>query len=375
MNDDQMLTQEEIDSLLNEGNQADAGGVGRYLTGIEADALGEIGNISFGSAATTLSELLKQKVEITTPEISLIKRSRLKDEFPYPYVAVQVEYTEGLEGSNVLVIHTDDARIIADLMMDGDGSQPPEDIGEMELSAVQEAMNQMMGTASTSMSTVFNKKVDISPPSIEVMDVKDGKGTELIPGDEELMKVSFNLKVGSLIDSNIMQLISVDFAKKLVGELINTGKEEKGEGGEQEKTEAQKAPQQRDQEVVPRMANESDETRHLGSSSRSRDIQSAVFSDFDETNDVQTKTKNLNMLFDIPLQVTVELGRTRRTVKDVLRLSPGSVIELDKLAGEPVDIYVNNKMIAKGEVVVIDENFGVRVTEISSQQDRMQKLQ
>lgn len=131
-------------------------------------------------------------------------------------------------------------------------------------------------------------------------------------------------------------------------------------------------------ENIEQPAPQSAGSQHLGSSLGSdenkADIQSAMFSDFDETDEFKAKSQNLNMLFDIPLQVTVELGRTKRTVKDILQMSPGTVIELDKLAGEPVDIYVNGKRIAKGEVVVIDENFGVRVKEITRQSDRIQNL-
>ncbi|HEU5140237.1 MAG TPA: flagellar motor switch phosphatase FliY [Bacillales bacterium] len=389
MSDDHMLSQEEIDALLNgqdDGGENDE--INNYLSTVEMDAIGEIGNISFGSAATALSELLNQKVEITTPTLSIVKRSGLDNEFPHPHVAIFVKYTEGFKGSNVLVIKTKDASTIANLMMGGDGTAPTEEIGEMEMSAVQEAMNQMMGSASTSMSTVFNMKIDISPPKVEMMDFTENEEIDSLPVDDEMMlKVSFHLKVGDLIDSNIMHLLPIGFTKDMVAQLMQSSQDEEVE----ENVEAasintmseEQAPRSR--EVEPEVEKQSQplpqqskssESQYLGSSSlRSRDVQSAVFSDFEETGDVQSETKNLNMLFDIPLQVTVELGRTQRTVKDILRLSPGSVIELDKLAGEPVDIYVNNKMIAKGEVVVIDENFGVRVTEIASQKDRIQKLQ
>lgn len=379
MDNDNILSQEDIDALLSEGEETPDHGVAQNVTDTESDTLGEIGNISFGSAATTLSELLRQKVEITTPDVFLIERNLLNEEFPKPHVAVHVNYTKGLEGSNLFVIQSDDARVIADLMMDGDGTEPPEEIGEMELSAVEEAMNQMMGTASTSMSKMFNKRVDISPPSIGLIDMKENKGVEFIPDSEELLMVRFNLKIGSLVDSNIMQLLPVDFAKHMVSELMGLG-DDPGEGeaeqvNPQDPNDKRDDPAHEDKAIQSHASTRREEAQHLGSTARSHDIQSAVFSDFEETDDTRVETQNLNMLYDIPLQVTVELGRTRRTVKEILRLSPGSVVELDKLAGEPVDIYVNNIMIAKGEVVVIDENFGVRVTEIASKQDRMQKLQ
>jgi flagellar motor switch protein FliN len=374
-----MLSQDEIDALLNGGSPSSSGTTETedYLSTIEQDALGEIGNISFGSAATALSTLLNQKVEITTPTVSVVKRTELKDEFPIPHVAVQVTYTEGIEGANLLVIRKSDAQIIADLMLGGEGTNPSPDFGELQLSAVGEAMNQMMGSASTSMSTIFNKKVDISPPKIDFLDVVSN--TSLIPDEEILVKVSFRLKVGELIDSNIMQLIDAEFSKDLVHKLMNP------EPAVEQAPVADYKPQEEKQPVKqPALQDHEEsyvqrETRPEPSPSyqpqmRDVSVKPASFSDFSDFGSSQTETKNLDMLLDIPLQVTVELGRTKKTIKDILEMSAGSIVELDKLAGEPVDIFVNHKMIAKGEVVVIDENFGVRVTEILSQRDRLEKL-
>lgn len=220
----EMLSQDEIDALLkgtsDDSHKPDTE-IQQYLDDMEQDAIGEIGNISFGSSATALSTLLNQKVEITTPKVAVISKKDLTKEFPQPYVAIEVTYTEGFTGSNMLVIQQSDAAIIADLMIGGDGSSPDESMGEIQLSAVQEAMNQMMGSAATSMSTVFNKKVDISPPRLELLDLKEGEGTETLEREDLLIKVSFQLKVGSLIDSNIMQLLPIHFAKELIDELMN----------------------------------------------------------------------------------------------------------------------------------------------------------
>ncbi|MBQ0139888.1 MAG: flagellar motor switch phosphatase FliY, partial [Kurthia sp.] len=241
---DEMLSQEEIEALLR-GESLDAKpadndssddndtqeqyNVEDYLDDMARDALGEIGNISFGSSATALSSLLGQKVDITTPAISMINKNKLEEEFPNPYVAVQVEYTTGLVGMNLLVIKQSDAAIIADLMLGGDGLNPADELGEIHLSAVQEAMNQMMGSAATSMSTIFNKKVDISPPSIDLLNFSSNEGTENIPNDDLLVKVSFRLKIGTLIDSNIMQLLPLNFSLKLVKSLMNPEEEEEPE--------------------------------------------------------------------------------------------------------------------------------------------------
>ncbi|MGD6842035.1 flagellar motor switch phosphatase FliY [Bacillus infantis] len=404
MMSDDMLSQDEIDALL-KGTDDDSSdtvfNVEDYLTGMEQDALGEIGNISFGSSATALSTLLSQKVDITTPAVTVLDVTSLKDEFPHPYVAIQVSYTEGFSGSNLLVIKQEDAAIIADLMLGGSGKDPADLLGEIQLSAVQEAMNQMMGSAATSMSTIFSKKVDISPPSIDILNVEAGEGTDRIPDDDMIVKISFRLRIGDLIDSNIMQVLPLNFAKSLVHELMNPESMQKDETVELKKEQAPAAGsnsgmQHNGQSTSPLQGHQMPENRdvyrqpeqqaqvqqpsspqHFGAAypgTQQPQVQPAAFSNFETHQLQETETKNLDMLLDIPLQVTVELGRTKRSVKDILQLSAGSIVELDKLAGEPVDILVNSRLIAKGEVVVIEENFGVRVTDIISQSDRIKKL-
>ncbi|WP_449540017.1 flagellar motor switch phosphatase FliY [Ferdinandcohnia sp. Marseille-Q9671] len=407
MNNGNMLSQDEIDALLRGTEDLDNEKpvastqqplVADFLSLIEQDALGEIGNISFGSSATALSTLLNQKVEITTPNVTLVQSSKLADEFPHPHVAVYVNYTAGFTGTNLLVIKQSDAAIIADLMLGGSGLAAPDSLGEIQLSAVQEAMNQMMGSAATSMSTVFSKKIDISPPSIDILDIRQGEGAENLPHDDILVKISFRLKIGELIDSNIMQLVPVEFAKELVSELLSptssieaaptlevpSGLGNVGVPIQQSSQSEQSIEHQYDSSYQPNRVQDNRQNmptqpnnspQHLGGTqAKQPEIQPAVFSDFDPVPLQETESRNLNMLLDIPLQVTVELGRTKRSIKDILELSAGSIIELDKLAGEPVDVFVNGKLIAKGEVVVIEENFGVRITDIISQSDRLKKL-
>jgi flagellar motor switch protein FliN/FliY len=393
-----MLSQDEIDALLRGNDDQDDSHLTEqspskeHLTPMEVDALGEIGNISFGSSATALSTLLNQKVEITTPTVSTVHKRHLADKFPHPHVAIQVSYTIGFLGANVLVIKQSDAAIIADLMLGGDGRNPQDLLGEIQLSAVQEAMNQMMGSAATSMSTIFNKKVDISPPSIEIMDLKEGEGDGALPHQDIFIQVAFRLKIGDLVDSNIMQLLPLEFGKSLVDELLNPSPPVAP------KTEVKyEAPKEKVYDQQPMAENtrvakgysqptshepqvhqpSTHQQQHIGASKQAGyqpTVQPAAFSNFEPSPVAGGESKNLDMLLDIPLQVTVELGRTKRSVRDILELSTGSIIELDKLAGEPVDILVNNRLVAKGEVVVIDENFGVRVTDIISQSDRIKNL-
>jgi flagellar motor switch protein FliN/FliY len=401
------LSQEEIDALLRqtsdgEDEMPEALSVGLsindYLSPMEQDALGEIGNITFGSAATALSTLLGKKVEITTPKVSAIGREHFEEEFPQPHVAVHVSYIEGFEGINSLVIKAQDAQIIADLMLGGDGNVTSDDLNDIHVSAVQEAMNQMMGSSATSMSTIFNRMVNISPPGIDIMDIRNNSGMSNLPQESVFVRISFHLKIGDLIDSSIMQLLSVPFAKELVHSLMGSVSEDavpqpNVQLAPQAAQSVYTAPHQSAAPSIPQAPPMHHEPQvasippsyaeHMPSypqtlgaaASRNVNVNPVQFANLQGGGFIQGDDTNLNLLLDIPLKVTVELGRTQKQIKDILELSQGSIIELDKLAGEPVDILVNNKLIAKGEVVVIDENFGVRVTDIVSQWDRVQKIQ
>ena len=412
------LSQEEIDALLRQSSGEDsespftseAGSIdiGSLLSPMEQDAIGEIGNITFGSAATALSTLLGKKVDITTPEVSMITRDRFQDEFPIPHVAVHVRYVDGFEGINSLVIKTHDAQVIADLMLGGEGNPADEELNDIHISAVQEAMNQMMGSSATSMSTIFNRLVNISPPGIDILDVANDTGVNNIPMEDMFVKISFRLKIGDLIDSTIMQLLTVPFTKELVRSLMGDVQPEPVQvqptpapRPAPAPTPAPAAPVTQQPPAaatpIPEPAYPSSPAMNqppgygvpvppgygmppapqtLGAAAgRNVNVNPVQFASFQGAALSPTDETNLNLLLDIPLKVTVELGRTQKQIKEILELSQGSIIELDKLAGEPVDILVNNKLIAKGEVVVIDENFGVRVTDIVSQWDRVQKIQ
>lgn len=399
---DGMLSQDEIDALLKgtdiENNLHEESiegitlNIGDYFNAMEEDTIGEIGNISFGSSATALSTLLRQKVEITTPNVSIIQKSKLASQFEHPYVAIEVNFTEGFSGSNLLVIKQSDAAIIADLMIGGDGTSPDEMLGEIQVSAVQEAMNQMMGSAATSMSTIFNKKVDISPPRVELLDANETEGSITIPNEELLVQVAFRLKIGNLIDSEIMQLLPLYFAKELIEELFRPTQEAATTDSvieAQEPTSSMNFAQgqynndpfndyqiEQNKKQTTHQMYEAPQQQFIQQNKQEQtvNVKPAEFTTFNPVQYHQQDLQNLDMLLDIPLNVTVELGRTKRSVKEILELSSGSIIELDKLAGEPVDILVNSKIVAKGEVVVIDENFGVRVTDIVSQSERLNKL-
>ena len=380
-----MLSQAEIDALLNGGTNSGNGsntesGSDSDLTVQEVDALGEVGNISMGTSATTLYALLGHKVMITTPQVTVCLWEELSEQFSTGYVAVKVEYTEGLNGANLLVLKENDAKVITDLMMGGDGSNTLGDLTDLHLSAIGEAMNQMIGSAATSMSSIFDKKVDISPPKAFSMAFNENPDIVFQPGDK-LVKIAFKMDIGELIDSEIMQLIPLSFAKILVENLINA---DAGNKAQPQNNSSASAPQSKPQQQMPSqpqqysqqqyqepqynqmqqgMGQQYNEQQHQARFREPVNVQPAQFQAFDDGM-ISLERKNIGLIMDVPLQVTVELGRTNKFIRDILEFGPGSIIELDKLAGEPVDILVNGKVIAKGEVIVIDESFGVRITDI-----------
>lgn len=364
------LSQDEIDALLR-GDSVSAPTVVE-LSDIEKDALGEIGNISMGSAATTLSVLLGRRVSITTPRVSVASMEQIKGQYPLPYVVVEVGYTHGILGTNVLAIREQDALIISDLMMGGDGTNPPTELNELYLSAVSEAMNQMMGGVATSMSTMFKKKIDISPPNINLIDFAVAASiTNAVAENDNVISIAFRMEVEDLIDSEIMQILPIDVAKEMVDNLMNSMQPSEAPAAAAPKPAAAPQPQVQQPMQQPMQqqvaAPRPQPAQHVN-------VQPVQFAPLVQPNLAATDT-NIGLIMDVPLQVTVELGRTRKLIRDILELTPGSIIELDKLAGEAVDILVNGKLIAKGEVVVIDDNFGVRIVEIVSPLERTYTLQ
>jgi flagellar motor switch protein FliN/FliY len=368
-----LLSQEEINALFSQTDEKHALSIEDFLSPMEQDALGEIGNISLGSSTTALSTLLNQRVEITTPTLSIIEQERLEEVIREKHVAVHVDYTEGIRGKNLLMIKEGDAKIIANLMMGGDGTGMDEELSELHLSAVQEAMNQMMGSAATSMSTLFNQKVDISPPAIDVLGFPPKKLENL--EDEIIIEVSFRLKVGNLIDSNMIQFIPLSFGKEMINKILGTE-----EIAATSAVLEEKVVQQPTQVVTTQNASNAvtfggrSVPQSQTNTPANANVQKVEYATFSEKQAVSSSAGNIDMLYDIPLEITVELGRTKMQIRKILELGPGAVIQLDKLAGEPVDILANHKLIAKGEVVVIEENFGVRITDIINPIDRLTKM-
>jgi flagellar motor switch protein FliN/FliY len=403
-----------------------------------------------GSSATTLYSLVNRKVNITTPVVTLATWKTLLDSYEKPCVFIQIKYTKGLDGTNILVLKEHDVKVITDLMMGGDGTNTEGELGELHLSAISEAMNQMMGAAATSLSTLLQTVIDISPPESSLFDlteVKDGKEISPFLGGT-FVKISFRMQIDDLVDSTIMQLYPIDFARKLVETFINTQM-----ANIDEVTEKKPAQPENDTDTTAHIPapgtdnqtqmnntnlngmnqmgnmgmngmnqmgnmgmndmnqmnnmsmngmnqmgnmgmngmnqmgnmgmnqmgnmgmNSMNQMGNMGMNSMNQmgmmgmpgqnvNVQPAQFQSFSNDNMGTTGQENIGLIKDVPLEVTVELGRTTKSISDILDFSPGTIIELDRIAGEPIDVLVNGKFVAKGEVVVIEESFGVRITEI-----------
>ena len=373
---DGMLSQEEINALLggmgedggsdSSDTQAGAGSV--PLSSEEKDAIGEISNISMGTAATTLSTLLNQKVLITTPNVSIANWVDISQSYDRPCVFIQISYIEGLDGNNILILREKDVKIITDLMMGGNGEDVDgTELSELHLSAICEAMNQMMGSAATSISSVLEKKVDISPPTASLIDM-DGSIDEEGFGDflkGEFVKVSFRLEIGTLIDSELMQLYPIDFAKELYNKFMSSSElDQPAPAAPTPAPAPAPAPAAPTPGPAPAMSAPPQGYAQPMQPAQPVNVAPAQFQAFDNTINPLMQQENIGLIMDVPLEVTVELGRTNKTIKEILDFSPGTIIELNKLAGEAIDLLVNGKYVAKGEVVVIEDNFGIRITEI-----------
>lgn len=387
---DGILSQEEISALLNDTGSENAT-QNTSLTDNEKDAIGEIANISMGTAATTLFSLVNRKVEISTPVVSLATWDDIVEAYERPCVFIRIAYTVGLDGNNLLILKENDVKIITDLMMGGDGTNTDGELGELHLSAICEAMNQMMGSAATSLSSMLNKTIDISPPHADLIDLQENVDEGTI--DEFLknpfVKISFKMEIGDLVNSTIMQLYPISFAKEMCASITQNMEQDAAANASvtpqpEAKPEPQPTPQTAPQQTMqsqpmmgqamqgqPMMGQPMQGQPMMGQPMMSQpmmgqpvNVQPAQFQPFMGDLSAAFQKENIDLIMDVPLEVTVELGRTSKSIQEILDFAPGTIIELNKIAGEPIDVLVNGKYVAKGEVVVIEESFGVRITEI-----------
>lgn len=382
---DGVLSQEEINALLNSDDPGASGETNAeaVLTSDEADTIGEIANISMGTAATTLFSLVNKKVDISTPVVTLATWDEIVDKYERPCVLVRIAYTKGLDGSNVLVLKEQDVKIITDLMMGGDGSNVDGEIGEIHLSAISEAMNQMMGSSATSLSSMLDKMVDISPPSSDLIDLQESVGGGEIDDflDNTFVMITFKMLIDDLVDSEIMQLYPISLAKEMCASITANMQSDSASTIEEDTAapapEPQTAPEPQPQaapepqpasapqpQAVPEMAPQMAQMQYVPYPTQQVNVQPAQFQPFAGNYPAPYQPENIDLIMDVPLEVTVELGRTHKSIQDILDFAPGTIIELNKIAGEPIDVLVNGKYVAKGEVVVIEESFGIRITEI-----------
>ena len=411
-----MLSQDEINALLNGGipdapadapSEAPADAApsaasptptveldNDALTEEEKDAIGEVANISMGTSATTLYSLVNRKVNITTPVVDMATWDMIVAEYERPCVFIKIKYTEGLEGTNILILKEHDVKIITDLMMGGDGTNVEDsELTDIHLSAISEAMNQMMGSSATSLSSMLGRMIDISPPESHLVDVSGLESSEELSPFllSTFVRITFKMQIGDLVDSKIMQLYPIDFAKNLYDYFMDSQEPEAPPAPEPEAPQmaapTMSAPSAAPSMGAPTMPPPSmgmpqmgaptmdfsmgmgmqpqmGAPQQMGMPMPNINIQPASFTPFSTDVAAMQSQENIALIKDVPLEVTVELGRTSKAISDILDFAPGTIIELDKIAGEPVDVLVNGKLVAKGEVVVIEENFGVRVTEI-----------
>ena len=378
----------------------------------EIDAVGEILNISMGSAATAVSELLNAKVWITTPQVSVVKAADLNYDRLEPAICVKIVYVSGISGQNMMVLKQDDVQLILNQLMGNPLVVSPDfEFDEMNISAVSEVMNQMMGASATALSDLLGISVDISTPTPYLIEQTNFCQLAELDPDETIVAVTFNLSVDGVMNSEFMSVMSVDLAKSLSDKMI-----EKFHGDEAEAQPAkqpapapaaqhapaapQSAPAPAPQPAAP--APQPDPAQGMAQPQQPApgaypyppqgqpaypgygyqnqyaaygaypppvppvNIQNAQLHQFDAMDfGLPTDQQdNLKLLMGVPLEISVEIGTAKRKVKDILEFTQGTIIELERQAGAPVDVVVNGNLIARGDVVVIDDNFAVRITEI-----------
>lgn len=418
------------------------------LSNDEIDAIGEILNISMGSAATAISTMLDKQVIITTPNVQVQEFGKVDYRALEPALLVKIEYIEGITGSNVMMFRQQDMQVILNLLMGNEESSEDFAFDELSMSAACEVMNQMMGASATALSEFLGKTINISTPTASVTD-DENKLDLNIPLDEKIVSVSFNLDIKGVMNSNFISIMSIDLVKMIVNQVMGEAEEEQmpvqqqeslNEANMQNETAQMPTPQtqmaQQPQMAQPQMpqqpqmqmpqppqmpqqpqmppymspewqqqqgmmmgqpmqyppyaygyppmmpqgypnGQQAEEQSNVIKQSKDVHVQSAQFPNFTNQpapNAPPLKKANMGLMMNVPLSVSVEIGKTKRKIRDIIEFTQGTVIELEKQAGAPVDVVVNGQLIARGDVVVIDDNFGVRITEIVGAKELMDAL-
>ncbi|MHC1724180.1 MAG: flagellar motor switch phosphatase FliY [Aminipila sp.] len=381
-----------------------------YFTPMEIDGIGEILNISLGSSATAMSDMLGRKVTITTPNVKVRDYDEFEISEVEPAVGVEITYVTGLDGNNLMLLKKDDVRKILEILMYTEIDPDTFELDELSLSAVCELMNQMMGASATALADVIGTMVNISTPvAFEVEDAEAFK-QKYFKTDEPMVEVYFNIEIEDTFSSKFITMLSVDLCKKLVSSFGFMDDDDKKAATESAQASLKaSAPGELSQEDINQMiagaANAaSNATAPMQAQSQpqmsmqgmpmqgmpmqgypqqmyaqpqySRDPRLINVQPIQQNFEITPAEAgtNLDLIMKVPLQVSVEIGRTRKLVKEILEFGQGSLVVLDKLAGDQVDVYVNGQCIAKGDVVVVDDNFGVRITEVIKKADIINSL-
>lgn len=345
------------------------------LSEMQLDAIGEIMNISMGSAATAVSELLNAKVWITTPKVSVVEASQLNYDRLEPAICVKIEYIKGLSGSNLMILKQDDVQLILNQLMGKPPVISPDfEFDELNISAVSEVMNQMMGASSTALSDFLGMSIDISTPTpfilseINIADLQNYEQTDMVAA------INFDLTIDGVIKSEFISVLDINLAAMLADKVLGGAA-----APEPVAVEPAPAPAPAPQPIPDMYAQQGyygypnpaqgmygqpvQPVMQPQPAVNYRNAQLAQFESFEAPLGTEQK-ENLQLLMDVPLQISVEIGSTKKKIKDILEFSQGTIIELERQAGAPVDVMVNGNLIARGDVVVIDDNFAVRITEI-----------
>ena len=385
-----MLSQDEINALLNgmdvsDDNEQDAGtqdpnvpvdssqivNHDDVLTDVEKDAIGEVANISMGSSATTLYSLVNRRVNITTPVVELATWDNLLTQYERPCVFIQIKYTVGLDGTNILILKEHDVKVITDLMMGGDGTNTDGELGELHLSAISEAMNQMMGASATSLSTMLQTKIDISPPDATLLDLtKVETGGDISPFLGGLfVKISFRMQIDDLVDSSIMQLYPVEFARKVVNTFISS----QSGGSGSETVEQTVSPAADANSQTPAFSEQSS----AGAMSGGMGMNPQMGLQTPGAMDTQMMGMNSQMGMNPqmgmmnpqmgmmnPQMMQGNMGMATAPMMQNVNAQPAQFQSFTGDGGGIAGQENIGKFVAKGEVVVIEESFSVRVTDI-----------
>ncbi len=352
------------------------------LSAMDVDAIGEILNISLGASATSASALLDQRVNITTPKVEVTHSAEFSFEAMEPAIAVEINYVSGLDGRNIMILKQSDVKVIVGLLLQTDYTDQEFVLDEMSLGAICEVMNQMMGASSTALSQLLNRSINISPPNSFSIDNTEKFKNKYFHEADTVVAVTFSLMIGDLVNSEFISIMSTDLAKELVSTFGFDPSAEPELPSEpapapQPAPSVQSTPKPAPakQPSAPRPAAVQQPVSR-SEPVRNYEVQQASYQSFDDEDPRLSgnQNNNLSMIMSVPLKITVEIGHTTRKIKEILDFTPGTIVDLDKQAGSPVDVFVNGKQIAKGDVVVVDDYYGVRITEISSNSEIMDLL-